>query len=540
MHSEVKYGYYDVAERITAMSALAVLSTAVGMAFNEPATSIVLVVMTMLPMLLFPPAKSYATVSILYLALALITYSNVNSLSLINELVAMVGILAAVSLTIFQLPTWVRYLTLGSYYVLVVMSSANEYSLMYMIFSFLLLIYISARAYSGPLKLPYRYPAWVMYTLASAPMLVAILGYRLGGVIQVLPSLLASFSLVTPLVKSSRPGRALAIALSLPSMLIMPAASMLLIPALASFRRVKFHRGIPPPETWVDAWISGRYYIERVIDVGGFSYVLLGRYGNDRYAIKVLRYTSPGNTPLASDLKVVQSFKREMTSYLLVNSNRVVKVYEIHINEDKLPYRNLESYLEDPPYIVMDYMEYGSLRRYLRETGKLSLSEAVRIAYEVALALKELHEMGMLHLDLKPENILFKDKDRRIIKLGDLGASKVYAGRSVEISQFSLAYSAPEVLMNKAATDKADIYSLGLIIYEMLMGFNPQQYVLRGLLPPIDPSIPPPIANLILRSISIDPQMRPSIGEVLATLEMYMTKSDATYNTRHYVGNRTA
>jgi serine/threonine protein kinase len=94
--------------------------------------------------------------------------------------------------------------------------------------------------------------------------------------------------------------------------------------------------------------------------------------------------------------------------------------------------------------------------------------------------------------------------------------------------------------MNKAATDKADIYSLGLIIYEMLMGFNPQQYVLRGLLPPIDPSIPPPIANLILRSISIDPQMRPSIGEVLATLEMYMTKSDATYNTRHYVGNRTA
>jgi serine/threonine-protein kinase len=536
MRSEVKYGYYDVAERITVMSALAVLSTAVGMAFGEPTESIILVIITTLPMLLFPPAKSHATVIILYLALALITYSNVNSLGLLNELVVMVGILVAVSLTIFQLPTWARYLTLGIYYMLVVMSSANEYSLMYIIFSFLLLTYISARAYSGPLELPYRYPTWVMYTLASAPILVAILSYRLGGVTQALPSLLASFTLITPLVKASRPRRALAIALSLPSTLLMPTASMLIIPALASFRRLRFHRGVPPPETWVDAWISGRYYVERVIDTGGFSYVLLGRYGNERYAIKVLRYTSPGNTPLASDLKVVQSFKREMTSYLLVNSDRVVKVYEIHINEDKLPYRNLESYLEDPPYIVMDYMEYNSLRHYLRQVGRLSLSEAIRIAHEVALALKELHEMGMLHLDLKPENILFKDKDRKIIKLGDLGASKVYAGRSVEISQFSLAYSAPEVLMNKAATDKVDVYSLGLIIYEMLMGFNPQQYVLRGLLPPMDPSIPPPIANLILRSLSLDPQMRPSIGEVLATLEMYMTQVNETQHTGHYMG----
>jgi len=243
----VKYGYYDVAERITVMSALAVLSTAVGMAFGEPTESIILVIITTLPMLLFPPAKSHATVIILYLALALITYSNVNSLGLLNELVVMVGILVAVSLTIFQLPTWARYLTLGIYYVLVVMSSANEYSLMYIIFSFLLLTYISARAYSGPLELPYRYPTWVMYTLASAPILVAILSYRLGGVTQALPSLLASFTLITPLVKASRPRRALAIALSLPSTLLMPTASMLIIPALASFRRLRFHRGVPPP-----------------------------------------------------------------------------------------------------------------------------------------------------------------------------------------------------------------------------------------------------------------------------------------------------
>ncbi|KUO91503.1 MAG: hypothetical protein AT713_04900, partial [Caldivirga sp. JCHS_4] len=60
--------------------------------------------------------------------------------------------------------------------------------------------------------------------------------------------------------------------------------------------------------------------------------------------------------------------------------------------------------------------------------------------------------------------------------------------------------------------------------------------VLRGLLPPMDPSIPPPIANLILRSISLDPQVRPSIDEVLATLEMYMTQVNETQHTGHYMG----
>ena len=522
MRSELRYSYYDLIERITEALALAVLATAIGITFNEGIIMIITTTLTMLPVLLFPFAKNYATISALYLALALITYSNLNSLGFINELIVMVGVSIAVSLTIIQLPTWLRYLLIGAYYVLVVASSVSTFSLIYTTFSFLLLMYMTIRAYSGPLQLTYRYPSWVMYILSISPLVLILLSRILNAsIFQATPSVLTSFALTIPMVKSSRFKRALAVALSSISLIFIPQASLLLAPALTTFRKVRFHRGVPPPETWVDAWIGGRYYIEKVIDVGGFSYVLLGRYGNERYAIKVLRYTSPNNTPLASDLKVVQSFKREMTSYLLVNSDRVVKVYEIHINEDKLPYRNLESYLEDPPYIVMDYMEYGSLRRYLRERGRLDVNEAVRIAYEVAVALKELHSMGMLHLDLKPENVLFKDKNRRVVKLGDLGASRVYAGQSVEISQFSLAYSAPEVLMNKAATDRADVYSLGLIMYEMLMGFNPQQYVLRGITPPMDSRIPPLIANIILRSLSVDPQMRPSIDEVIAVLSMF-------------------
>lgn len=526
VYSELRYGNYDLVERMTVALALVMLSVAIGITFNEAVVVIISATVTTLPILLFPLSRNYVTISILYMILILVTYIGVNSLGLLSGLVVMVSILVAVTLTIIQLPAWARYLMLGVCYILIIVSTVNTYSIIYIILSFLTLVYISARAYSGSLNLPHRYPSWLMLLLALIPVIIVALSRVLNtAIIQALPSVLASFVLTMPLVKSNRVMRAFAIVLSLASLFFMPLASLILAPSLTFFRRVRYHRGIPPPETWVDAWIGGRYYIERVIDVGGFSYVLLGRYGNERYAIKVLRFTSPSNTPLASDMKVVQSFKREMTSYLLVNSDRVVKVYEIHINEDKLPYRSLESYLEDPPYIVMDYMEHGSLRRYLREVGRLSLSEAVRIAYEVALALKELHSMGMLHLDLKPENILFKDKDRRVIKLGDLGASRIYTGHSVEISQFSLAYSAPEVLMSKAASDRADIYSLGLILYEMLMGFNPQQYVLRGIIPRIDPSIPAPITNLIVRSLSIDPNARPSIDEFIMVLGTFISNA---------------
>lgn len=88
----------------------------------------------------------------------------------------------------------------------------------------------------------------------------------------------------------------------------------------------------------------------------------------------------------------------------------------------------------------------------------------MRLAYSITLALSELHKANIIHLDLKPENILFKDRERRIVKIGDLGAAKIMVGGKSYVSQFSIAYAAPEV--SKGVADvRSDIYSLSCIFF---------------------------------------------------------------------------
>lgn len=294
--------------------------------------------------------------------------------------------------------------------------------------------------------------------------------------------------------------------------------------SLFGFRREVYRKGLEPPLAWLHAWLNGRYFIDSIVATGGFSYVLRG--SDDRgsiYAIKVLKEKDSRGNPLASNPSIIQSFKREMSNYLLIDSPRIVKVYEVHIPPDEeLPYGSLDQYMRDPPYIVMEYMRGGSLRQYLRERGRLDVEETVRIAREIALALQELHASGRLHLDLKPENILFGDKDRRSVKIGDLGASKIATGGYLLVSQFSASYAAPEVLRGRQATDRSDIYSLGLIIYEMLTGVNPQAYRLSNVPPPaIDLNslgVPPSISMLITRCLDPSPINRPGIIEVVGLL----------------------
>nr|WP_252901215.1 serine/threonine-protein kinase [Vulcanisaeta sp. JCM 14467] len=196
--------------------------------------------------------------------------------------------------------------------------------------------------------------------------------------------------------------------------------------------------------------------------------------------------------------------------------------------DEKLPYKSLEDYLSEPPYVVMEFMEGGSLRDLMRESGPLELSEFLRLAYSITLALSELHKANIVHLDLKPENILFKDKDRRIVKIGDLGAAKIMVGGKSYVSQFSIAYAAPEVSRGVADV-RSDIYSLSCIFYEMLTGINPHIHRLSSgqvLIPPITsyrPDVPPEIASLIMRGLELNPSLRPSsTGEILAVLSKYV------------------
>ncbi|WP_069808313.1 serine/threonine-protein kinase [Vulcanisaeta thermophila] len=294
--------------------------------------------------------------------------------------------------------------------------------------------------------------------------------------------------------------------------------------------KLRYIRGLAPPLSWIGAWIGGKYLIEGVIAVGGFSYVLKGRDESGRvYAIKVLKDRDSRGNPLANDQRVLNSFRKEMSEYLLIDSPRIVRVFEVHIpSDDKIPYKSLESYLEDPPYLVMEYMEGGSLRDLLREKGPLDLPQFLRVAHSIAMALSELHSMNILHLDLKPENILFKDKERSIVKLGDLGAAKIMIGGKSYVSQFSIAYSAPEVSRGIADV-RSDIYSLSCILYEMLTGVNPHMHRLttgQVLVPPITRfrvDVPPQLADVVMKGLELNPDRRPqSVSEYLTVISSLM------------------
>ncbi len=299
--------------------------------------------------------------------------------------------------------------------------------------------------------------------------------------------------------------------------------------------RLRFVRGLRPPISWLGAWLGGKYLIDGIIATGGFSYVLRGRDEWGRvYAIKVLKDRDSRGNPLANDPRVLSSFKKEMSEYLLVESPYIVRVFEVHIPPDeKLPYRSVEDYLSEPPYVVMEFMEGGSLRDLMRERGPLELGEFLRLAYLITLALSELHRANIVHLDLKPENILFKDKGRTIVKIGDLGAAKIMVGGKSYVSQFSIAYAAPEV--SKGVADvRSDIYSLSCIFYEMLTGVNPHLHrlssgqVIVPLITNFRPDVPPEVASLIMRGLELNPSLRPSsTNEVLAVLSKFM-KTQAT------------
>lgn len=308
--------------------------------------------------------------------------------------------------------------------------------------------------------------------------------------------------------------------------------ALILIFIIAYLRptRLRFVKGgLKPPISWLGTWLDGKYLIDEVIAIGGFSYVLRGgrdERGGRVYAIKVLKDKDSRGNPLASDPRVLSSFKKEMSEYLLIESPRVVKVFEVHIPPDeRLPYKSLEDYLNEPPYVVMEHMEGGSLRDLMRERGPLNLDEFMKIAYSITLALSELHRVNIIHLDLKPENILFKDKNRSVVKIGDLGgAAKIMISGKSYVSQFSIAYAAPEVSRGGIADIRSDIYSLSCIFYEMLTGINPHMYRLSSgqvVVPPLNnyrPDIPLEIVLLVMRGLEVNPAMRPSSTEEILTV----------------------
>src|SRR5436305_873059 len=261
--------------------------------------------------------------------------------------------------------------------------------------------------------------------------------------------------------------------------------------------------------------LGERYKLQDPIGRGGMATIYRGQdLRMDRVvAIKVLREV------YSTDPKFVTRFQREAKAASALQHPNIVQVYDYGQTDGNY-------------FIVMELVEGTDLRRYLRSRGVLAVDRAVIITHDIALGLGAAHRRQIVHRDVKPQNILV-GRDGSI-KLTDFGIASVYKDINAErltttgMTLGTVQYYAPEQAQGEIVNPAADVYALGIVMYEMLTGRTPfdgdtpvavaMQHIQDLPTPPshFNPSIPPALEEIILRCLEKAPEMRYSDGSALA------------------------
>ena len=268
--------------------------------------------------------------------------------------------------------------------------------------------------------------------------------------------------------------------------------------------------------------LSVRFELERQIGRGAMATVWLARRRNgataERVAVKVLR-------PTWAKTLTAKRFVREMTIASTVHAPTLVPLQE-------------SGEADGVPYYVMPYVDGESLRGRLEREPQhqLSLAEAIRVAREIAVALAYLHDAGFVHRDVKPENVLLTARGE--VLLADYGiAHAITAAAGEPVTSTGIAIGTPQYMSPEqggadVVDGRSDIYSLGCVLYEMLMGeppftgSTPQVVIARQMHEPprslrlIRPAVPEALEALVLRALDKTPADRfPNAGALLAALD---------------------
>ena len=250
--------------------------------------------------------------------------------------------------------------------------------------------------------------------------------------------------------------------------------------------------------------INDRYQVIRSIGEGGMANVYLA-YDTilDRnVAVKVLR------GDLATDEKFVRRFQREAMSASALSHPNIVEMYDV--GEDDGNY-----------FIVMEYIDGKTLKNLIKKRGALTVAEVVDIMLQLTSAISCAHDSYIIHRDIKPQNVMILDDGR--VKITDFGIA--IASNASELTQTnsvmgSVHYLPPEQANGAGATAKSDIYSLGILMFELLTGklpFNGENSVeialkqMKEQIPSVcamNPEIPQSIENVILKACAKNPKNR--------------------------------
>ena len=250
--------------------------------------------------------------------------------------------------------------------------------------------------------------------------------------------------------------------------------------------------------------INDRYQIIRLIGEGGMANVYLAHDTIlDRdVAVKILR------GDLAGDEKFVKKFQREAISASSLNHPNIVELYDV--GEDNGQY-----------FIVMEYVDGKTLKSLVKKRGALTLPEVIDIMLQLTSAIAHAHDSYIIHRDIKPQNVLILDNG--MVKITDFGIATALNNHELTETNSvmgSVHYLPPEQANGNGATVKSDIYSLGILMFELLTGKvpfkgdNAVEIAIKQMKTPIpsvrkyDEDIPQSVENVILRSCAKNPKNR--------------------------------
>ena len=281
--------------------------------------------------------------------------------------------------------------------------------------------------------------------------------------------------------------------------------------------------------------LDARYEMQDVIGVGGMA-VVYRAYDtiDDRtVAIKILK------DEFSDNAEFLRRFKNESKAIAMLDHPNIVKVYDVSFG-DRLQ------------YIVMEYIDGISLKEYLIQQKEVKWKEAIHFTVQILHALQHAHEKGIVHRDIKPQNImLLQDGSIKVTDFGIARFSRSETRTMTDKAIGSVHYIAPEQARGDLTDEKTDIYSVGVMLYEMITGqlpFEADNAVSVAIMqlqadprPPreLNPAIPEGLEEITLKAMQKNPLQRyQSAAEMLQDIEKFRRNPGISFQYRYFVDEK--
>lgn len=279
-------------------------------------------------------------------------------------------------------------------------------------------------------------------------------------------------------------------------------------------------------DKYIGKRLDGRYEIHELLGVGGMAYVYKAYDDIEKrwVAIKILKEELAGNSDF------LRRFRNESKAIAVLSHPNIVKVYDV-------------SFGDRIQYIVMEYIDGITLKQYIEQQGEIKWREALYFTVQILRALQHAHEKGIIHRDIKPQNIMLLEDGT--IKVTDFGIARFSQAETQTMTDKAIGsvhYIAPEQARGGYINDKADIYSVGVMLYEMLTGqlpFVADNAVSVAIMqmqaeptPPsrINPSIPKGLEEITMHAMEKNPAQRfPSAADMLEDVERFRRNPEIVF-----------